>query len=633
MPKYGGDGYLYALIDAGIIVDKLTQIAEILNMGLCSIGVIDFDNISHLFKLGKYETLLHTVEIGLKLKTDRIDISESVITIKDEFNAFDEIAASNCELGGYSNRLRLVMLSGDYVPVNLPQRINNLFEHASVISLGGATEAAIWSIYYPINKLDNNPEIIPYGIPLTNQKFYVLNKWNDLCPAGVLGELCIGGIGLANEYINDVEKTRKAFIVHSQLGRIYRTGDYGILSPKGYIIFMGRKDTQVKINGYRIELSEIENILIQHESIRNALVLDRSDDKKKKYLVAYIVLKKKVDTDKLREYLLNKLPVYMIPRYFVEIDEIPLSSNGKVDKKQLVSIKINKDASKATAKTTVNVTSDVQNQLIDIWKRVLEVDSIDINDSLFELGGNSVSLVIIQKEIEKIMPDKVKLMDIFTNYTINKLSEFIQDKAFVEMNKNMLLNKVKLPKSTFNDYQKESSVGILRHKLDFNIIRKSSAIALEKGWNIESLFISAYAYLIKEISINNKLSIEAKIDDSNFVKSVFINLNNINDFEEVIVSIQNQVINNKGYNLSDINADEIKKEDNEVICLYSNEKLAGNTRNLINVYDLILYKHITGNFVDFSLEYNAGRINSLIAKKILTNYIKLINVIVENIQK
>jgi len=186
--------------------------------------------------------------------------------------------------------LRLALLSGDWIPVNLPDQIRSLGNGPRVISLGGATEASIWSILYPIERVDPAWKSIPYGRPMINQRFYVLNEALESCPAWVAGELYIGGTGLARGYWRDEEKTKACFITHPRTGeRLYRTGDLGRFLPDGNIEFIGRADFQVKIRGYRIELGEIETILTQHPAVREAVVTAAGRSQKDKRLVAYIV--------------------------------------------------------------------------------------------------------------------------------------------------------------------------------------------------------------------------------------------------------------------------------------------------------------------------------------------------------
>ena len=186
--------------------------------------------------------------------------------------------------------LRLIFMSGDWIPVALPDRIRALHDEVEIFSLGGATEASIWSILYPIEKVDPSWKSIPYGRPMVNQTFHVLNDALEPCPVWVPGQLYIGGIGLAKGYWRDEEKTRASFINHPRTGeRLYRTGDQGRYLPDGNIEFLGRDDFQVKIQGYRIELGEIETILAQHPRVQTSVVAAVGASAVNKRLVAYVV--------------------------------------------------------------------------------------------------------------------------------------------------------------------------------------------------------------------------------------------------------------------------------------------------------------------------------------------------------
>ncbi|MCI5149255.1 MAG: hypothetical protein D3916_07700 [Candidatus Electrothrix sp. MAN1_4] len=186
--------------------------------------------------------------------------------------------------------LRLVLMSGDWIPLTLPPRIKQLWPDCQTISLGGATEASIWSIYHSIDGIDSDQNSIPYGKPLDNQTFYVLNERLEPCPLWVSGYLYIGGIGLAQGYWKDEVKTQASFITHPQSGkRLYKTGDLGRWLPDGNIEFIGREDAQVKIRGHRIELGEIETCLNRYPGIKEGVVTAVGESLQEKQLLAYIV--------------------------------------------------------------------------------------------------------------------------------------------------------------------------------------------------------------------------------------------------------------------------------------------------------------------------------------------------------
>ncbi|HLP90495.1 MAG TPA: amino acid adenylation domain-containing protein [Nostocaceae cyanobacterium] len=207
----------------------------------------------------------------------------------------------------YPQSLRLVLLSGDWLPLDLPPRIKALKEGVEVISLGGATEASIWSILYPIADINPEWKSIPYGQAMQNQRFYVLNEMLEPCPVWVTGQLYIGGIGLAQGYWRNEEKTKASFITHPQTGEnLYRTGDLGRYLPDGNIEFLGREDFQLKIRGYRIEAGEIEAALIQHPQIRNAVVTAWEQEPGNQQLVAYVVAENSLYPPQQIDFLADK---------------------------------------------------------------------------------------------------------------------------------------------------------------------------------------------------------------------------------------------------------------------------------------------------------------------------------------
>ena len=194
--------------------------------------------------------------------------------------------------------LRLVMMSGDWIPLGLPDQIRRVLPKVNVVSLGGATEASIWSILFPVGKVDPNWKSIPYGKAMRNQSFHVMNQVFAPCPTWVPGQLYIGGVGLAKGYLHDEQKTNASFVVNPANGeRLYRTGDLGRFLPDGNIEFLGREDFQVKVQGYRIELGEIEARLQEYAGVDLCIVIVREDTPGEKRLVGYVVAKPGVSID------------------------------------------------------------------------------------------------------------------------------------------------------------------------------------------------------------------------------------------------------------------------------------------------------------------------------------------------
>jgi amino acid adenylation domain-containing protein len=267
-------------------------------------------------------------------------IARHEVTILNAVPALVQLLVSYAEARAVPlpRSLRAVLLSGDWIPVGLPDRIRALAPGCDVIGLGGATEASIWSVVYPIARVDPQWRSIPYGRPLANQTIHVLHPDLRDCPDWVPGELFIGGDGLAAGYWRDPERTRASFLVHPDTGeRLYRTGDRARHLPDGNVEFLGRTDHQIKLNGYRIELGEIESMLRAHAEVAAAVVAVRSDGAGNRRLVGFVAPPEgcACDSGELRRFLSRQLPAYMVPSAIVTLPEIPLSGNGKIDRAAL----------------------------------------------------------------------------------------------------------------------------------------------------------------------------------------------------------------------------------------------------------------------------------------------------------
>ena len=319
--------------------------------------------------------------------------------------------------------LRTVLLSGDWIPVTLPDSIKALIEDVKVISLGGATEASIWSILYPIEAVDPGWKSIPYGKPMVNQRFHVLGEDLEPRPLWVAGGLYIGGIGLAKGYWRDEEKTDFSFITHPRSGeRLYRTGDLGRYLPDGNIEFLGREDFQVKAQGYRVELGEIETNLVGHPGVREAVVTASGEQRGEKRLVAYAVPggPPQPTVAELRTFLQQKLPDYMLPSAFVLLDELPLTPNGKVDRKALPQPKDR--GFEQLGSSSVEETGLIT-RISQLVTKVLEIDALDPQANLLNLGATSIDMIRIANLLDKELNFRPKMDDFYRQPTVLELAE------------------------------------------------------------------------------------------------------------------------------------------------------------------------------------------------------------------
>ncbi|MET9913794.1 type I polyketide synthase [Streptomyces sp. NPDC006476] len=318
---------------------------------------------------------------------------------------------------------RVVMLSGDWIPVTLPERIRQAAPGAEVWSLGGATEAAIWSIWYPIGEVDPRWASIPYGKPMRNQRFHILNEAMQPCPTWVEGNLYIAGSGLARGYLNDAAKTRASFIRHPVTGeRLYATGDLGRYLPDGNIEFLGRADLQVKIQGHRIELCEVEAALLRCRGVREAVAVVAGDRHSSQRLVAYAVLDDGHEDP--MQALRRQLPGYLVPQQIVALDTLPLSANGKVDRAALPA-RGTVDSGAATVLTQPR--DRLEEELVGIWAQFFEEPPFGTNTSFFDLGGDSLLAVRMMARIQALTGRSLPVSTLFSRPTIELLAEALRD--------------------------------------------------------------------------------------------------------------------------------------------------------------------------------------------------------------
>ncbi|HLO02229.1 MAG TPA: amino acid adenylation domain-containing protein [Symbiobacteriaceae bacterium] len=337
-------------------------------------------------------------------------------TVPALMDLYTEYLADRPEM--HPGSLRVVMMSGDWIPLNLPSRIRRHIGEIDIYSMGGATEASIWSILYPIGAVDPAWKSIPYGRPMTNQTFHVLNSALQPCPVHVPGELYIGGIGVAKGYWRDPERTAASFITHPETGEVlYKTGDQGRYSPDGKIEFLGRIDFQVKIRGFRVELGEIETMLAQHPTVSETLAVVREDSPGDKRLVAYLIPAgdEVPSYSELRAYLRTKLPEYMVPAAVVALEAFPLTANGKVDRKALP---MPNYQDLEDQKTIVAPRTPVEEILAGIWAEVLGIPRLSIHDNFFEVGGHSLLATQVVSRVRSALQVELPLRHLFEAPTI-----------------------------------------------------------------------------------------------------------------------------------------------------------------------------------------------------------------------
>jgi amino acid adenylation domain-containing protein len=327
--------------------------------------------------------------------------------------------------GWKGNRELKVLVGGETLPPDLAREL--VSSCGPVWNMYGPTETTIWSTVYQVE--ERHRGLIPIGKPIANTQAYILDVNHRPVPIGVPGELYLAGDGLARGYLGRPDLTAERFVpnpFHPEAGaRMYRTGDVARFLPDGNILYLGRIDNQVKVRGFRIELGEIESVLSKLPSVRSAAVVAREDRAGDKRLVAYVVPSSDQEFSgvRLRDFLKQSLPEYMVPSTFVKMDTLPLSPNGKINRSALPA----PDSSPAEGGTTIAARDDLELQLVNIWKKVLGVPDVGITDNFFDLGGHSLLAARMLCEIDMLLAKEIPLSALFRSATVESLAALIRE--------------------------------------------------------------------------------------------------------------------------------------------------------------------------------------------------------------
>jgi len=323
-------------------------------------------------------------------------------------------------------KLRYLLFGGE---AGNPDKVRKLLsemppEH--LLHVYGPTESTTFTSWYRVQKVEAEATTVPIGRPIANTEIYILDSHRNPVSIGVSGEIYIGGDGLAREYLNQPQLTAEKFITHSFDGepakRLYQTGDRARYLPDGNIEFLGRVDDQVKIRGYRIELGEIESVLRGYPEVRQCAVAAREDTPGDKRLIGYVVMRPDAQAklDDMRGFLKQKLPLYMIPSVLLQLDELPLSPNGKVDRKALPA----PDGSRPELeKAYMPPRTPIEQTLVEIWREILRLERVGIHDNFFELGGHSLLATKVISRVRDALKIDLPLRILFEMPTIQGLAQ------------------------------------------------------------------------------------------------------------------------------------------------------------------------------------------------------------------
>jgi amino acid adenylation domain-containing protein len=324
--------------------------------------------------------------------------------------------------------LQTILAGGEKLSEQHIELMRKAYPKIDIVNGYGPTENTTFSLTYKVKETEIKGSI-PIGRPLNNRTAYIVNDQLQVVPIGIAGEICLGGAGLSRGYLRREALTKEKFIANpfssDPSDRLYRTGDLGRWLLDGNIEYLGRLDDQVKIRGFRIELGEIESVLVQTGLVRQAVVLVKEDNERNKRLVAYVVSEGNFEKEAILTDLKQKLPDYMIPSIWVLLEQLPLTNNGKVDKKALP----DPDKNELLSDEYVAPRTETQYKLEEIWKKLLKIEKAGIRKNFFELGGHSLLAIRLISVIRKEMLVEVPITKLFSNPTIEQLAVFIESQT------------------------------------------------------------------------------------------------------------------------------------------------------------------------------------------------------------
>ncbi|QOT00197.1 amino acid adenylation domain-containing protein [Brevibacterium sp. JNUCC-42] len=605
------------------ITDKLSFSA---GKTILALTTISFD----IFGLETLVPLTQGMRVVIATENEQRDPKLLNETIK--VNGIDslQITPSRLQLLLYSKadclaQLEQIMIGGEALLPSLLAQVQERTQ-ARIFNMYGPTETTIWSLIQDVTRAST----ITIGKPIANTQIYILNRHDSLQPIGMTGELCIAGDGLSKGYMNQEKLTAERFVPNSFQTEsvMYRTGDLARWLPDGTIEFKGRIDHQIKLRGFRVELGEIENRLLKHPAVKEAVVMVE-DIGVTQNLCAYYVGQQDISVQELRHLLSRELPEYMVPTHFVSLKELPLTANGKIDRKQLP---------KPTESERLGVggaqapKTEVEQELMGIWKNVLKRDHIGLHDNFFDLGGNSILLVQMHAQVDKKYVGKIDIGDVFSYSTIAKLANYIES-GTEERIPLIEIPAMNLPPEYFDVSESHKASTIFSFAFQDDMVAGLHVVADMYDVEITDILLAMNLYLYSEVGELTDVTIQMMTADNKSI-SINVNMDDIEDFGELFRHVRavrmqpnalsiysSQVLEN---NLS-------TKRSGQVWPLFTERFFR--TNEVHRLFDIIFELHIESKNISFECRYDQKKLNQGKVEELIYGYIKLLSLMLENESK
>lgn len=564
---------------------------------IASITTISFDifTLESLLSLAKGLTIL----IGEALTFDK-DMNNRKVNMIQTTPSTIKLLLNEKQNLKYFEDMTDILVGGEPLSKRVLGMLKEVYK-GRIYNMYGPTETTVWSSIKDLTSTDE----ITIGKPIANTRIYIMSEGSKMLPRGEEGEICIAGDGVALGYIYKEKLTAEKFLpdYFNKEERMYRTGDIGRYLPNGELLCLGRIDSQVKVRGYRIELEEIENVLLKNPDIKECVVSTKKNNEDEKILVGYYIADRIITTTELTQFLKKSMPDYMIPEVFTRIEKIPLTPNGKVNHLALPDIE-NKRPDLSVE--YVAPETEMEKEIASLWCRVLGIDEIGVLDNFFELGGTSDKIAQVYAEMNENIRKQLEIASLFSYPEVRSLCNYIlNSRGRIE---NIL-------ESSF--YETEICESKLAH-LNFKLPSDSSKLTKE-------LLVSLYMYLISESSFSSNVYMICDLGQG--FKKVSCDFSTINELEEAIAKIDmSYKENTESFSLQSFRDRASKGEQKLLFTMLFDETEAGKPlENEILV-------HITqGQQSEMNIYFSLGELRKSKVSDFFTKYTEFITSVMEEL--
>ncbi len=521
--------------------------------------------------------------------------------------------------------LRFVILAGETADASLIKQSRQKCPGMLLVNEYGPTETTITATWL-CGMDDRNISVI--GSPIANNKVYILNKENNIMPIGFYGELCVLGKGVSKGYWNRGELMAEKFIKNpfSHKETLYKTGDLARWRQNGRIEFFGRIDNQVKIRGNRVELGEVEAVLSNHSDIIKAVVTTEINKNGDTRLCAFFTANRKIPIEDLRQDLSRDLPKYMIPSQLIQLDEFPLTLNGKINANALKLIQQN-----TVAKKYVAPKNDIEKSLTRIWIQVLGKKKIGSNDNFFDLGGDSILIMEAHSLIEKVYPGVITITDLFTYPSISKLAEFIASTTDKKLEK-VKLYSMELPHDYFHIKKGRRSIESFKFNLSDELLHQIKDIVLKENVRISDVLLSAFVYLIAKITEKENVCFQT-MNEKDRISSIYLEMKDISNFTELFNRVKqiSQESSWDVYSEVDLHKAYMARNNNSIMPLFFIHSSYDSKDDLIRFFDIVFEVMISGEGISISCDFDLSYLKENKVKNMFQMYKSTIEIMLSKV--